>query len=570
MLVNWITLRKRFRTYSPKSRKQITRSPAKDEEVCTCKPSSLRRENNEFTDIFKNFWPYDKIERYLAYIARTYPDLTTLKRLGKTIEGRMVYSVHIGIGIEGNNIVFIDGGMTARDWSSIMLALYIIYVLTECHAYERIAFIDWVIMPVVNPDGYVYSHKKPRFGMWRKNRSPCQDGNIVIPESKCKGLEGCGVDIGKNFQYMFPRKCVCLTKYFLKIENNCLIGGLGVSKNVCSSFYGGSSPVSERETNMTVENLIKFKKQIKLYIGLHSYGALLLYPYSYSHKACENKKELIELADIAIKVINKYVRDKTEHYTYGNYISKIVPESGTVLDYVKGDLKIRYTYLIHLRGLHQSPTDILQVVNESFYGSRFLRPSSVIPIRGFASSCEPTTSKGKYIYVNDKEPSMAMNDITDRAAQTIFWTELARGFGVTLAHIFKEPATINYPFEKGPLSPRFRGEHALRRYPSGEERCIACKLCEAICPAQAITIEAEERADGSRRTTRYDIDMTKCIYCGFCQEACPVDAIVEGPNFEFSTETHEELLYNKEKLLNNGDKWESEIASNIYADHLYR
>ncbi len=169
---------------------------------------------------------------------------------------------------------------------------------------------------------------------------------------------------------------------------------------------------------------------------------------------------------------------------------------------------------------------------------------------------------------------------------------------VTLGKFFSEPVTINYPFEKGPLSPRFRGEHALRRYPSGEERCIACKLCEAICPAQvtdswprlsiiyksdyflienkkAITIEAEERADGSRRTTRYDIDMTKCIYCGFCQEACPVDAIVEviknlfcllksqifnnllfisskGPNFEFSTETHEELIYNKEKLLKNG------------------
>ena len=100
--------------------------------------------------------------------------------------------------------------------------------------------------------------------------------------------------------------------------------------------------------------------------------------------------------------------------------------------------------------------------------------------------------------------------------------------------MFKPKVTVNYPYEKGPLSPRFRGEHALRRYPNGEERCIACKLCEAICPAQAITIEAEPRDDGSRRTTRYDIDMTKCIYCGFCQEACPVDAIVEGPNFEFA------------------------------------
>ena len=124
---------------------------------------------------------------------------------------------------------------------------------------------------------------------------------------------------------------------------------------------------------------------------------------------------------------------------------------------------------------------------------------------------------GGYIYVNNQEPSMDFKDVTDRAAQTMFITEIFRGLGVTLGTIFKEPATINYPFEKGPLSPRFRGEHALRRYPSGEERCIACKLCEAICPAQAITIEAEERADGSRRTTRYDIDMTKCIYCGFCQ-----------------------------------------------------
>ncbi|KAL1489404.1 hypothetical protein ABEB36_014305 [Hypothenemus hampei] len=211
-------------------------------------------------------------------------------------------------------------------------------------------------------------------------------------------------------------------------------------------------------------------------------------------------------------------------------------------------------------------SSLTKIFTLSRTGVRYVGPSiNVLSQRSGSSN-----PKDGYIYVNDKQISMDWKDITDRAAHSMFVTELIRGFGVTLAHIFKEPATINYPFEKGPLSPRFRGEHALRRYPSGEERCIACKLCEAICPAQAITIEAEERADGSRRTTRYDIDMTKCIYCGFCQEACPVDAIVEGPNFEFSTETHEELLYNKEKLLNNGDKWESEIASNIHADHLYR
>ena len=158
----------------------------------------------------------------------------------------------------------------------------------------------------------------------------------------------------------------------------------------------------------------------------------------------------------------------------------------------------------------------------------------------------------------------------DRVARSFLLGELVSGMALTLKTMFKPKHTINYPYEKGPLSPRFRGEHALRRYPNGEERCIACKLCEAVCPAQAITIEAEPRADGSRRTTRYDIDMTKCIYCGFCQEACPVDAIVEGPNFEFATETREELFYNKEKLLENGERWEVEIASNIALDAPYR
>ena len=148
--------------------------------------------------------------------------------------------------------------------------------------------------------------------------------------------------------------------------------------------------------------------------------------------------------------------------------------------------------------------------------------------------------------------------------------ELFRGLALTGRHLFARKITVQFPEEKTPASPRFRGLHALRRYPNGEERCIACKLCEAVCPALAIHIESEQREDGTRRTTRYDIDLTKCIFCGFCEEACPVDAIVEGPNFEFATETRAELYYNKEKLLANGDRWEREIAANLAADAPYR
>ena len=157
-----------------------------------------------------------------------------------------------------------------------------------------------------------------------------------------------------------------------------------------------------------------------------------------------------------------------------------------------------------------------------------------------------------------------------QATKGAMMLDLFGAIGLSLKYMARPKMTVNYPFERNPQSPRFRGEHALRRYANGEERCIACKLCEAICPAQAITIESEPRADGSRRTTRYDIDMVKCIYCGLCQEACPVDAIVEGPNSEFATETREELLYDKARLLDNGDRWERLIAKNLELDAPYR
>lgn len=155
---------------------------------------------------------------------------------------------------------------------------------------------------------------------------------------------------------------------------------------------------------------------------------------------------------------------------------------------------------------------------------------------------------------------------TKKSLRRLVLIDVITGMFTTLRYMFKRKVTIQYPFERGELSPRFRGEHALRRYPNGEERCIACKLCEAICPAQAITIESEPREDGSRKTTIYDIDMTKCIYCGMCAEACPVDAIVEGPNFEFSAFSREDLIFNKERLLANGDRWEQVIAENLKKD----
>jgi NADH-quinone oxidoreductase subunit I len=149
-------------------------------------------------------------------------------------------------------------------------------------------------------------------------------------------------------------------------------------------------------------------------------------------------------------------------------------------------------------------------------------------------------------------------------------SELRKGLGITGKHLFRRKITVQYPEEKTPQSPRFRGLHALRRYPNGEERCIACKLCEAVCPALAITIEAEERDDGTRRTTRYDIDLFKCIYCGFCEESCPVDSIVETRNFEYAFENRGENIMTKDMLLAVGDRYETQIARDRMDDAAYR
>ncbi|MBI5936356.1 MAG: NADH-quinone oxidoreductase subunit NuoI [Betaproteobacteria bacterium] len=153
---------------------------------------------------------------------------------------------------------------------------------------------------------------------------------------------------------------------------------------------------------------------------------------------------------------------------------------------------------------------------------------------------------------------------------TFLLTELVRGMALTGRYFYARKITIEYPEERAPQSPRFRGLHAQRRYPNGEERCIACKLCEAVCPALAIQIESEQREDGSRRTTRYDIDLTKCIFCGFCEEACPVDAIVETRIYEYHGEQRGDLYYTKDMLLAVGDKHEAQIAQDKAADAPYR
>ena len=157
-----------------------------------------------------------------------------------------------------------------------------------------------------------------------------------------------------------------------------------------------------------------------------------------------------------------------------------------------------------------------------------------------------------------------------QTAKGAMMLDIVGAIGLTTREMFRPKHTVNYPFERNPQSPRFRGEHVLRRYANGEERCIACKLCEAVCPAMAITIESEVRDDGSRRTTRYDIDMTKCIFCGFCEESCPVDSIVETHIFEYHGEKRGDLYFTKDMLLAVGDRYEGEIAKAKEADAKYR
>jgi len=154
--------------------------------------------------------------------------------------------------------------------------------------------------------------------------------------------------------------------------------------------------------------------------------------------------------------------------------------------------------------------------------------------------------------------------------KSLFLTELFAGMKLTGRYFFGRKFTVQYPEERAPQSPRFRGKHALRRYANGEERCIACKLCEVVCPAMAITIESAEREDGTRRTTRYEIDMFKCIYCGFCEESCPVDSIVETRQYEYCMESKDERVYTKEQLLAHGDRYEAQIAADRAADAPYR
>src|SRR3569833_3210384 len=162
-----------------------------------------------------------------------------------------------------------------------------------------------------------------------------------------------------------------------------------------------------------------------------------------------------------------------------------------------------------------------------------------------------------------------MKTVVNYMRSLMLW-ELLPGLKLTGRYFFARKITVQYPEEKTPMSPRFRGLHALRRYPNGEERCIACKLCEAVCPALAITIESEQRADGTRRTTRYDIDLTKCIFCGFCEESCPVDSIVETGTLEYHGEKRGDLYYTKDMLLAVGDRYEKEFAAAKAADAKYR